>query len=373
MKPESSVVIQDVMGQMVRLVRQAKRQVFLVSPWIHGTPLERLWNEIGAGVSLQVLLRPPDRDVRPWPETERALDLLVGWSEAHPQRVAIRTLPRLHAKIYLIDDRRGLMGSANLTRPGMNLDEGNQPEASILLRRADVVELHAWADELWDNAQPLLRAQLDELKAHWATRPLQQTGPSASVSSEGPVEEAEPIASTPIIQSALAHGHRRGWFGRSTKMSGHYIHFRYNMRVRGARARNWKGSVSGVDVNGYHFDLRTPHLTRGYYGKEITGLWLVPVKDGAFDPDGPTVVLEVARLIHRNGVTAALLRAAREMRRLTVKRVDGGWWLTVAPKSTRFRPVAAKLERVDDGLYKLGAWVSDRVEAKRLAEAPHDR
>lgn len=77
--------------------------------------------------------------------------------------VQVRTTPRLHAKVYLVDGGFGIVGSANLTGSGLGGSPNANLELSHRLDPAGVGEAHAQFGEWWDATLPVSRVQLDEV------------------------------------------------------------------------------------------------------------------------------------------------------------------------------------------------------------------
>ncbi len=98
-------------------VAKAQRSLKIASPWIDQCVLEKLLEGLPKGVKLEVILRAGElKDLSITGEgTFRVL-------ERYGAEVCIN--PRLHAKLVLIDDAVAFVGSANLTRPGLE-EEGN--------------------------------------------------------------------------------------------------------------------------------------------------------------------------------------------------------------------------------------------------------
>jgi hypothetical protein len=80
------------------------------------------------------------------------------------QGVHIRTLPHLHAKLFLVDDAAGFVGSANLTTSGLRGDDRHNRELTVALnaeqRAAAVVQFDTW----WNQATVVTLAKLRTCK-----------------------------------------------------------------------------------------------------------------------------------------------------------------------------------------------------------------
>lgn len=79
--------------------------------------------------------------------------------------VEVRTAPRLHAKVYLVDHTFGLVGSANLTGSGLGSTLTPNLELSVRLQADAVVEATRQVATWWNDAKPVLGHDLTELEA----------------------------------------------------------------------------------------------------------------------------------------------------------------------------------------------------------------
>jgi hypothetical protein len=88
-----------------------------------------------------------------------ALDV-EGLEQLLKRGVQIRSLKRLHAKIFLVDDAAGFVGSANLTTSGLGGDDRHNRELTVALssdqRAAAVIQFDSW----WDQASDVTAAAL---------------------------------------------------------------------------------------------------------------------------------------------------------------------------------------------------------------------
>lgn len=77
--------------------------------------------------------------------------------------VDVRHARRLHAKVYLADETFGMIGSANLTGPGLGASADPNLELSLRLRPEDAVAARARADGWWHTSTPVSRRDIDDL------------------------------------------------------------------------------------------------------------------------------------------------------------------------------------------------------------------
>lgn len=368
--------------ELIKQVRRARSTVRLVSPWLHVAPVREVQRALPLGVSLQVVFKwPTAGDLRGSLDLD-ALDALLDWRRREGARIEIGMVQNLHAKVYLVGDW-GMLGSANLTRPGMGLPGGwiqDQVEACLAVPPSVAQHLHVWLDDLVPTALEAehltsFRACARELQALPEDDAplvlLSRPGPPPGEQVESP--SAGPVRGTPseAVRAALERGEARGLFGDRKRTQLHGLRHMWRMKVSGIRARTWKGSVSGPDAQGYHFDVRRAHL-RYFRSRKLTGLLLVPTTAGTFTRSAPVALIEVNRLRDEKGLTEAALSSVSVMRRATVRRVDGQWWFAMSATGDGSGPRVAHLDPVADGFVRLGRWLDDAAEVRRLAGSAHE-
>ncbi|MBS0024486.1 phospholipase D-like domain-containing protein [Microbacterium paraoxydans] len=77
--------------------------------------------------------------------------------------VVVRHARRLHAKAYLADETFGMMGSANLTGPGLGASADPNFELSLRLRPDDALAVWTQLDEWWNASAAVSREDIDDL------------------------------------------------------------------------------------------------------------------------------------------------------------------------------------------------------------------
>lgn len=87
--------------------------------------------------------------------------------------VAVRSHPRLHAKVYWTE-KGAIVGSSNASANGLSF-EGTEIEgwleANILVTDREVLrQINTWFDQLWQQAQPLNDARIKAADQKWFTR-----------------------------------------------------------------------------------------------------------------------------------------------------------------------------------------------------------
>lgn len=109
----------DELSRVCALFGQARERVMIVSAYIGGDALEQLLDAVPASVSRRVVAARWD-----------AQDIATGatdwrvWDVVQQHGMQLLACPKLHAKIYVADDR-ALVGSANATASGMGIGVGN--------------------------------------------------------------------------------------------------------------------------------------------------------------------------------------------------------------------------------------------------------
>lgn len=77
--------------------------------------------------------------------------------------VVVRHARRLHAKAYLADEYFGMVGSANLTGPGLGASTDPNLELSLRLRPEDALAARTRVDEWWNASTAVSREDIDDL------------------------------------------------------------------------------------------------------------------------------------------------------------------------------------------------------------------
>jgi hypothetical protein len=113
---------------------------------------------------------------------------LEGLEDLLARGVFIRTLPRLHAKVFLVDEVVGFVGSANLTTSGLGGDDWHNKELTVALcdaqRSAAVDQFDAWWSQATDVTSAMLRACAKDAKKVRVTldgEPVKANGDDAEI------------------------------------------------------------------------------------------------------------------------------------------------------------------------------------------------
>lgn len=117
----------------MKLVSNAKQELFISSPFVNMAGVKILAGSVSARDSVQLTLLTsltPQNIIEGVTEPSALLELFQQFT-----RVKVSSLSKLHAKVYLVDRRFGIITSANLTGGGL---VGNF-EYGVLLTDADAV------------------------------------------------------------------------------------------------------------------------------------------------------------------------------------------------------------------------------------------
>lgn len=147
----------EILNAIYSELQSAQNSVRIVSAYCKKQALEKLDSHISNTVSKkQLLLRFQLADILHGSTDFEVLEycLNAGW------QVFIRF--DLHAKTYIIDNVRGIVGSANMTGSGLNLtDNGNYEMAVVVpLENSDIVKI----DNLFNDAVLITPAILVKMK-----------------------------------------------------------------------------------------------------------------------------------------------------------------------------------------------------------------
>ena len=147
----------EILDAIYSELQSAQNSVRIVSAYCKKQALEKLDSHISNSVSRkQLLLRFRLADILHGSTDFEVLEycLNAGW------QVFIRF--DLHAKTYIIDNVRGIVGSANMTGSGLNLtDNGNYEMAAVVpIEESDIVKI----DNLFNDAVLITPAILVKMK-----------------------------------------------------------------------------------------------------------------------------------------------------------------------------------------------------------------
>ena len=141
---------------MLSIIKEAEQEIRLVSPFIKYSTLEKVLNDCKDGIELKILTR--------WD----IIELASGVSDIEIWQLINRRVntelwlqPTLHAKYYR-GDRRGLVGSANLTGAGLGWSKNSNLE--ILVEIDLDLQLQNIEEKLWENSNKVDQSIYDHTK-----------------------------------------------------------------------------------------------------------------------------------------------------------------------------------------------------------------
>jgi HKD family nuclease len=166
-------------GERVKDLAHKARDICIISPFI-SEPGVRLLMEALKGrkkVHLRILTRADALDVVTGATNLIALKTLLGFGKDRDDRqgrsqrtLEMRRRPEVHAKLYVFDNRHGIIGSSNLSQAGL---AANLEVCCHVTDRATVTALRTVYFSPWfDSAIPLDHHYLDflEVTSRWAQR-----------------------------------------------------------------------------------------------------------------------------------------------------------------------------------------------------------
>jgi len=143
--------------QLVTLAADA-REISVISPFISDAGASMLLDALQGRrrLQLRILTRAEPHDVMQDVMSAHALERLMAFGTAGGRTVEIRRESHVHAKLYLFDARTAIVGSANLTKPGLTGE--NIELCCLVTKRAIVQDLRDRYFRPWfDSATPIAR------------------------------------------------------------------------------------------------------------------------------------------------------------------------------------------------------------------------
>jgi HKD family nuclease len=140
--------------RLVELAHRA-REIGIISPFISESGADILIKALKGRrqLTLRILTRAEPQDVIQGILQPKALERLLQFATKGDRSVEIRRDPRVHAKLYLFDDRVAIVGSANMTKHG--LIEGNRELCCLVTKRPIVKQLGSCFSKWFDAGDVL--------------------------------------------------------------------------------------------------------------------------------------------------------------------------------------------------------------------------
>ena len=130
-------------------VKSAKEEIRIVSPWItHLIP--EIENVAPKGVKFKIITRIDKNDIGTSYFDENIARRLIRLG-----RGSIKMLNSLHAKMVIVDGKRAIISSANITRAGLGDDDAEivNYEAGVVVQGKYVEDAITFFDAMWDKAK----------------------------------------------------------------------------------------------------------------------------------------------------------------------------------------------------------------------------
>lgn len=156
------------------LISDAQRSVDLAVPYISPTTVSEVLKRLGDGVRLRVLTTLDDNDFRSGIAKLTTFRLLGR---------RVQVIRNLHAKLYIVDEQRAVLGSANLTEQGL----GNNVELGVLIE--DASQLREICEQYifwWQHSKPVNYRELLRRVAELPKADRTATGKEQSISAMAP-------------------------------------------------------------------------------------------------------------------------------------------------------------------------------------------
>ena len=130
-------------------VKSAKKEILIVSPWI--TRLIPEIEEIAPkGVKFKIITRIDKKDIETPSFDENIARRLIRLGGG-----SIKKLNSLHAKMVIVDGKKAIISSANITRAGLGDDDAEivNYEAGVVVQGKYVEDAITFFDAMWDKAK----------------------------------------------------------------------------------------------------------------------------------------------------------------------------------------------------------------------------
>jgi len=127
-------------------LESGKERITILAPYVKRPTLERLLLNVNTSLQIDVITRWEVDEIAAGVSDTSILELAKQW-----QRLRVFLADRLHAKLYLIDDRIACLGSANITNAALGWSEVANVEVMAIINPAPV-SLLVLAHRLLSNA-----------------------------------------------------------------------------------------------------------------------------------------------------------------------------------------------------------------------------
>jgi phosphatidylserine/phosphatidylglycerophosphate/cardiolipin synthase-like enzyme len=169
-------------AELLDSIGKSSARVWLASPFLSHPIARELTATSPRGAGKHFLTALVAGSVRVGALSPKALQLLKddGWE--------VRSIRNLHAKLSIVDDFWGLVGSGNLTSAGLGSTEKGNVELGVVLNAAQIAAAASIYADWWREAGEVSAEDL----AHFTSLPAQQTEKAPETGIGPALEIADP-------------------------------------------------------------------------------------------------------------------------------------------------------------------------------------
>jgi len=140
-------------------VRSAKKEILIVSPWITRL-IPEIENIAPKGVKFKIITRIDKKDIETPSFDENIARRLIRLGGG-----SIKKLDSLHAKMIIVDGKKAIISSANITKAGLGDDDADivNYEAGVVVQGDYVKDAIAFFDAMWNEADVIDNKTLNNI------------------------------------------------------------------------------------------------------------------------------------------------------------------------------------------------------------------
>jgi len=329
-------------SDVVRLFRPTTKEIFIASAFLRIDAVAEILSRLVDGRvepgRLRVLTRALPMDIATGASDLESLHVL-STSQHSLLKIELRRDPRLHAKAYLIDDRDGIITSANLTPSGLQTNI----ELGIRLCSTALISLiTAYLDPIWEAAEVVN----DEILANLQTR--------TSATGHNNIETVDILGCSGIVETSIRSG-------RPSNSNRRLAHLPSRPRV--PLDPDWRRlSGLGFDLRDYH---REPYVPKRKRNASLDERKFAKPESGAEKPKPPLPPPEAVRALDDLSELRQLIRASdwevRDAAAEALGRLSGD-------EATKLLLKSLKIETDRDVLWSIILSLKNRLTSFQLAE-----
>lgn len=153
-----NLITENIFEKLENAFKRAKRSITIISPYVKEKPVQRLISLLeNNNLELKFLTLTPGEEYFNGATDLNAIMALKDFG------FEIKMLPLLHAKIYIIDNKTLMLGSANFTNRGLGLGK-TQNEEIIIEKRATQDEIAAIKNHFWENEEVVSISEYEDFE-----------------------------------------------------------------------------------------------------------------------------------------------------------------------------------------------------------------